>query len=95
MLIFQMPVDVINGIMTFDNKWAESGLGASGETYLIGPDSLLRSQSRFLIEDPNSYFEALAGAGVSASTIAQIKGKESAIGRQRVDTLTSTNAISG
>ncbi len=94
-LIFQMPVDVINGIMTFDNKWAESGLGASGETYLIGPDSLLRSQSRFLIEDPSRYFEALAGAGVSASTIAQIKGKESAIGRQRVDTPTSTNAISG
>ncbi len=41
-LIFQMPVDRINAI-TIDS----TGLGESGETYLVGSDKLMRSQSRF------------------------------------------------
>lgn len=41
-LIFQMPVDRINAI-TLDS----TGLGESGETYLVGDDQLMRSQSRF------------------------------------------------
>lgn len=45
-LIFQMPVSIINGIMQLN-----SGLGASGESYLIGSDKTMRSQSRFSSED--------------------------------------------
>jgi methyl-accepting chemotaxis protein len=45
-LVFQMPVGVINGIM--QNK---DGLGESGETYLVGSDKLMRSQSRFTTEN--------------------------------------------
>ena len=41
-LIFQMPVDRINNVMQ-----ARTGLGESGETYLVGDDFLMRSQSRF------------------------------------------------
>ncbi|WP_070966838.1 methyl-accepting chemotaxis protein [Vibrio sonorensis] len=93
-VVFQMPVDEINNIMTFNQKWADSGLGESGETYLIGPDQLLRSQSRFLIEDPDSYFELLSDAGVSQSVLAQIKGKGSAIGRQKIDSSTANSALS-
>ena len=54
-LIFQMPIDGINKIMTTDSKWQEVGLGLSGETYLVGPDNKLRSESRFLIEDKDNY----------------------------------------
>ncbi len=39
-LIFQMPVDHINQIMH-----ERAGLGESGETYLVGSDFLMRSQS--------------------------------------------------
>ncbi len=41
-LIFQMPVGRINEIMT-----SNAGLGETGETYLLGGDHLMRSQSRF------------------------------------------------
>lgn len=53
-LIFQMPVDVINSIMGLNGKYKESGLGESGESYLVGPDYLMRNDSRFLkdIKDP-------------------------------------------
>ncbi len=41
-LIFQMPIDRINQIMQ-----ASGGMGESGETYLVGSDFTLRSDSRF------------------------------------------------
>lgn len=94
-LVFQMPVDEINRIMTFDGNWNYAGLGESGETYLIGQDGLLRSESRFLMESPDEYFAALSAAGVSSSVLNQIQAKESAIGRQPVSTQTSKAALQG
>ena len=41
-LIYQMPVDRINQIM--QNK---AGLGVTGETFLVGSDKLMRSESSF------------------------------------------------
>jgi len=41
-LVFQMPIDRINGVMQ-----TKEGMGESGETYIVGPDHLLRSDSRF------------------------------------------------
>ncbi|WP_064436055.1 methyl-accepting chemotaxis protein [Pseudoalteromonas neustonica] len=39
-LIFQLSIDALNTIMT-----ERAGLGESGETYLVGPDFLMRSDS--------------------------------------------------
>lgn len=39
-LIFQMPIGEINNIMS-----ERSGMGETGETYLVGPDKLMRSDS--------------------------------------------------
>ena len=63
-LVFQMPVDRINDIMQ-----ATAGMGESGETYLVGSDLLMRSNSRFSEEstilgleiDTLGAHEALAG----------------------------------
>lgn len=41
-LAFQLPVDRIRAIMQF-----HAGMGDSGETYLVGEDRLMRSDSRF------------------------------------------------
>lgn len=94
-LIFQMPIDAINAIMTNNKKWKEAGLGSSGETYLVGQDTLLRSQSRFLLQDKAAYLKALQEAGVSKVTIDQIDSKDSAIGRQPIDTTGSRAALNG
>ncbi|KIE22112.1 chemotaxis protein [Vibrio sinaloensis] len=94
-LIFQMPVDEINNIMTFNGNWSNAGLGESGESYLVGPDGLLRSESRFLMEDADNYYKTMLNSGVSNTIIDQIKGKGSAIGRQPVTTSTSKSALRG
>jgi len=44
--VFEIRSSAINKIMR--NKEGANGLGKSGEVYLVGPDSLMRSDSRFL-----------------------------------------------
>ncbi|WP_072680616.1 methyl-accepting chemotaxis protein [Arcobacter sp. LA11] len=53
-LIFQMPVDAINNIMSFNGDYEAAGLGQSGECYLVGQDYKMRNNSRFTkdINDP-------------------------------------------
>jgi PAS domain S-box-containing protein len=94
-LVFQMPIDRINYIMTNDQNWAEVGLGDSGETYLVGPDYLLRNQSRFLIEDSDNYFKAIDEIGVPLATMGQIRNLNSTIGLQEVDTEGTRAALAG
>ncbi len=45
MVVFEIRSSTINSIMY--NKEVVNGLGKSGEVYLVGPDSLMRSESRF------------------------------------------------
>ena len=94
-LLFQMPVDRINEIMTSDQTWSDVGLGDSGETYLVGDDFKLRSQSRFLIEDQDGYLNAIAAQGTPAALVDQIASLGSAIGLQDVRTEGAVAALAG
>jgi len=94
-LIFQMPIDRINAMMTHDNHWKEAGLGTSGETYLVGPDRTLRSMSRFLIEDKAGYIKALSSAGVAKDTLELIEAKGTSISLQPVNSPGSKAALAG
>lgn len=58
-LIFQLPIDRITNIMTNNKEWKNVGLGKSGETYLVGDDFTLRSESRFLIENKDELIKSL------------------------------------
>jgi len=94
-LIFQMPEEQINNIMTNNQQWSKVGLGMSGETYIVGDDYTLRNQSRFLIEARDNYFEMLAEIGVSENIITQINNLNTSIGLQKVNTLGTQAAFRG
>lgn len=94
-LIFQIPSDRINNIMTNSGKWDEMGFGQSGETYLIGPDLTMRNQSRFLLEDRTNYLHAIQAIGLTQTAIDQIMVKNSSVGLQPVDTIGTQAALSG
>ncbi len=80
--------------MTNNKKWQQVGLGLSGETYLVGPDKKLRSESRFLIEDSVNYYDALAKSNEQPN-IDKIKAYNSALGLQFVKTIGVDNALLG
>jgi len=64
-LALQMPIDVLSNIMQ-----ESTGLGESGETYLVGTDFLWRSQSRFVEEstilNPDYHVDTVASQSATA-----------------------------
>jgi len=71
-LIFQMPIGRINDVLQLS-----VGMGDTGETYLIGDDHMMRSQSRLTTEptlltqriDSAAATQALAGTSGSATVV--------------------------
>ncbi len=94
-LIFQMPVDRINEIMTYREKWTDVGLGASGETYLVGADKKMRSLSRFLIEDKSAYLTLFKEKGLDSELLNTISEKGTTLGLQSVATVGVEKALLG
>lgn len=94
-LAFQLPVDEINNVMTGNRNWRSDGLGETGETYLVGQDYLMRSVSRFLVEDPKGYAKTLRGLGVSENTINKINKYGTSILEQKVQTSAARDALAG
>jgi methyl-accepting chemotaxis protein len=94
-LIFQIPMDRINRIMTNAHEWSSAGLGKTGESYLIGEDRKMRSVSRFMIEDPDSLSQRLVENNVSPSLIETMLAKQTTIGMLPVDTPVSDAALGG
>ncbi len=101
-LIFQLPVDQINSIMTNDGHWKEDGLGESGETYLLGEDYYMRSISRFFLEDTLGFRSALLDKGKTekeldvmyrfGTTIMQQQVKSDAV-KDALDNNTATRVV--
>jgi len=94
-LIFQMPIERISKVMTHDTHWKSVGLGTSGETYLVGNDNLLRSESRFFLESPEQYFELLNKTGTSPQIIDTIRSQNSSVNTLEINSAGSLAALSG
>jgi len=94
-LIFQLPIDRLNNIMTHDNDWLNSGLGKSGETYLVADDGLMRSDARFLIEQPEQYLNMMQATGISDNILHKMKAKNTSMGLQPVNSVGSKAVIAG
>jgi len=54
-LAMQLNVAALNKVMTGDQGWENDGLGKTGETFLAGPDKLMRSVARVLLTDPERF----------------------------------------
>lgn len=75
-LIFQIPVDKINNILTGNQGWKTQGLGESGETYIIGSDKIMRSVSRFLLEDKKNFLDAMKSIKTEEKSLTYMELKE-------------------
>lgn len=94
-LVFQLPVQRINNIMSLNGKWKESGLGDTGELYLVGPDGTMRSEARFLLEDQDGFYDALKKDGLSDDLIHDIKSRHSSVGIQPIRAQSVNKALNG
>ena len=91
----RLPVERIDAVMTGGRNWDESGLGRSGEAYLVGEDGLMRSVSRDLVEDPDTYLEAATNAGLPLDRAEQAVATGQTLLLQTVATEAVSNAFNG
>ena len=94
-LIFQMPIDRINDVMVHHEKWEKSGLGETGQTYLVGHDGIMHSNERMLIQDKAAFLETAKKAGYSDNTLNAIENRNTTIGTVKVNSKALDSAISG
>jgi class 3 adenylate cyclase len=96
-LALQFPITGLNRAMTMAKQWAANGLGKTGETYLAGPDDLMRSDSRLFLENPGQYKRDVVSAGtptdvadeairLGGTTLVQPVGTEAVHASQRGQT---------
>lgn len=94
-LAFQMPVDEINKVMTGNQQWTQDGLGQSGETILVGSDTLMRSVSRFFLEDRSRFLVQLKSGGLRDDATSRMRLYGTTILQQPVSTPAVAKAIAG
>lgn len=95
MVAARLSIAKLDEIMTGGGRWNSEGLGDSGETYLVGEDLLMRSDSRFLIASPEEYFRQLESSGVSSQQVERIRTRGTTVLTQSVDTDAVHRALAG
>ncbi|WP_137170370.1 methyl-accepting chemotaxis protein [Marinomonas sp. FW-1] len=94
-LIFQMPIDRIDAVMTYSQKWQQNGLGSTGQTYLVGSNKLMRSNDRLLLENKAGFIEKAKAINLSNDTINKITSRDTTIGLLEINDTAVNEAISG
>ena len=67
-MLLRFPIEPIADALSGGRQWEAEGLGKTGEAYLLGPDMTMRTDSRFLIEDPKAFFETLRRSTLTSRT---------------------------
>lgn len=94
-LVLQISIDVIDDLMTSYKSWENDGMGKTGESYIIGSDYLMRSNSRFLLEDPQGLIKLLKDINVPEEKIVAIDNMKQSILLQEVRTAAAEEALKG
>jgi hypothetical protein len=94
-LALQLKPSEINKVMTGDRQWEHDGLGQSGETYLAGPDKLMRSVSRELLVNPKDFLAEVMAGGTSREVAEREVETGDSILLQPVNTIAVSEALAG
>lgn len=94
-MLVQIALDEVNKIMTNNQSWSQVGLGKTGESYIVGQDLLLRSDSRYFLENPTDYIALLEANGTPERTLSLIKKLNTSILFQKINTDAAREATQG
>lgn len=93
-LILQVPLNKIDEIATGKKAWQDEGLGYTGETYIVGDDYRMRTDSRFMVESSKDYIETATSVGIATpEELAFMKYYKTTVLFQKVHTETVEKAL--
>jgi methyl-accepting chemotaxis protein len=93
-IAMQYPIDKITFAMSAGKVWEKIGLGKTGDSFIVGPDKLMRTNARYLVENKTAFADLL-GSKLSANARATMLKKEASIGLIPVDTEDARTALAG
>lgn len=94
-LAVELPIQRLSNVMTADGDFTQGGLGATGETYLVAADGLMRSLSRLLLEDPDGFVDSAISAGVPPAAVDLAIVRDSTLGLIPVRSAAVDAALAG
>jgi class 3 adenylate cyclase len=59
----EFSATIVSDLMTGGREWERAGMGRTGETFVVGKDDLMRSDSRLFLQDPEAYKKDVIDAG--------------------------------
>ena len=68
-LLLRFRLEPIADALSGGRQWEAEGLGKTGEIYLLGPDHTMRTDSRFLLEDPKAFITTLRQSKLTSRTV--------------------------
>ncbi|MCL1469982.1 adenylate/guanylate cyclase domain-containing protein [Argonema antarcticum] len=94
-LAVQIPIEKMDKAISRNNNWEGSGLQKTGEAYLVGPDFLMRSTSRFWVEDPKKYQNVVRNMGTDKRTLELMENFNTTIALQKINSPAAKAALEG
>jgi methyl-accepting chemotaxis protein len=91
----EIPNELLVGLTTAGQDWQGTGLGETGEVYIVGEDRVMRTDSRLWLEDPAEYLELIAGAGYDAGVAKALDAFDTTVLIQPVMTEAVAAALAG
>jgi methyl-accepting chemotaxis protein len=90
----QFPIDKISAQISSNQSWKQIGLGDSGDAFLVGPDKLMRTNARYVVENADDFASSM-GEGLNASTKSTLIKKKTSIGLVSIDNESTRAALAG
>ena len=94
-LVLEYPIGIVNKLMTAEQQWERAGMGRTGETYVVGDDDLMRSDSRLFLQDPEAYKRDVVAAGTPPEVAARAVNQGTTVLVQPVGTKATQAAQRG
>jgi len=94
-LALQLSIDAIDDVLTGHRGWQKDGLGQSGESNILGPHYLLRTNIRPFLEDPEAFLGGLKAHGAPEEKINRIRTYKTTILQLEARPSSATAAFEG
>jgi len=94
-LAIELSIDEVDRVVSGNNGWEKDGLGKSGDTGIVGPDYLMRTNSRGFAENPEQHLARLRARGAPEEQINRIRTYSSTALQQEVRLPSVDAALAG